>query len=620
MNMNYKNSTKRTIAGILAALSLISCTALPAVTAGAEEATEPEIIETMTAAVETEEDPAVMATEPEIIETMTAAMETEEDTAVMAAEPETEAETEEDTAVMATEPETEAETEAETQPVSVDDRSEAEKIQEYFDYNIASQKVIGNETFTDTQNGVSKKLQKSGDTIQIITKTPKEEKGNSNCFSTIGNIAKCYPGALVYADDDLIEGNPSFVNLERNSINLTVQNAPLRSGESPTIEIKNPSKSSEVASALTTLSNRFEEGADSAAEVECHLTSVISEEQLKATGSFNQSVYGKLKLDFSAASENKKQIVLLEYNQIYYTVNSDLQLGGAAFSPNETFQHVSSMITNDKPAAMITSVNYGRKIVACIETTDMSFDLKTALEASGYGDKVGGKASVDYNNKLSSCHVSYYVYGGTAGNSAKIIVNKTTKDLLNAINEEAKFTKNGALPISYTASFLKDGKTAQVNFCGKYCTTTIETRKPVPVTINADGRSGRLTSYTVKITGQRIKDIENDGHFVLGENETLKEITMKSNGDNNDFVEFPADIDLSTVRVWFDYDGWCKTGFDDAVNGLRLTKDCSALNISKVRIEADSNLAGFFGYNVWGRVKVTDTNGTEHKQEVRDKK
>ncbi len=610
MNMNHQNSAKRTIAGILAALSLISCTALPAVTAGAEEAAEPEIIETMTSAMETEEDTAVMAAEPET------EAETEEDTVVMATEPETEAETEEDTAVMATEPETEAE----TQPVSVDDRSEAEKIQEYFDYTIASQKVIGNETFTDTQNGVSKKLQKTGDTIQIITKTPKEEKGNSNCFSTIGNIAKCYPGALVYADEDLIEGNPSFVNLERNSINLTVQNAPLRSGESPTIEVKNPSKSSDVASALTTLSNRFEEGADSAAEVECHLTSVISEEQLKATGSFNQSVYGKLKLDFSAASENKKQIVLLEYNQIYYTVNSDLQLGGAAFSPNETFQHVSSMITNDKPAAMITSVNYGRKIVACIETTDMSFDLKTALEASGYGDKAGGKASVDYNNKLSSCHVSYYVYGGTAGNSAKIIVNKTTKDLLNAINEEAKFTKNGALPISYTASFLKDGKTAQVNFCGKYCTTTIETRKPVPVTINADGRSGRLKSYTVKITGQRIKDIEDDGHFVLGENETLKEITMKSNGDNNDFVEFPADIDLSTVRVWFDYDGWGKTGFDDAVNGLRLTKDCSALNISKVRIEADSNLAGFFGYNVWGRVKVTDTNGTEHEQKVRDKK
>ena len=87
MNMNYQNSAKRTIAGILAALSLISCTALPAVTAGAEEAAEPEIIKTMTAAVETEED----------------------------------------TAVMATEPETEAETEAETQPVSVADRSEAEK-------------------------------------------------------------------------------------------------------------------------------------------------------------------------------------------------------------------------------------------------------------------------------------------------------------------------------------------------------------------------------------------------------------------------------------------------------------------------------------------------------------
>ena len=154
MNMNYQNSAKRTIAGILAALSLISCTALPAVTAGAEEAAEPEIIETMTAAVETEEDTAVMAAEPEIIEAMTAAVEAEEDTAVMA-----------------TEPETEAETEAETQPVSVDDRSEAEKIQEYFDYTIASQKVIGNETFTDTQNGVSKKLQKSGDTIQIITKT-----------------------------------------------------------------------------------------------------------------------------------------------------------------------------------------------------------------------------------------------------------------------------------------------------------------------------------------------------------------------------------------------------------------------------------------------------------------
>ena len=248
-----------------------------------------------------------------------------------------------------------------------------------------------------------------------------------------------------------------------------------------------------------------------------------------------------------------------------------MQLGGAAFAPNETLESVSSLITNDRPAAMITTVNYGRKIVACIETDDMTFDLKSAVEASITGDKAGGKASVDYSKKMSNCHVSYYVYGGTAGNSADIISNKTPTDLMTAINAEAKFTKNGALPISYTASFLKDGKTAQVNFCGKYCKTTVEVRKPVPVTINATERWGRLKSYTVKITGQRIRDINDDGTFKLGDEETLANITLKSNG-----------------------------------------------NIQRVNIDMYTCADHWFWYSVWGRVGVTDTNGNKHEQTVHD--
>ena len=628
MNMNKKNTANRTIAGMLAALSLISCMSLPTIIASAEEVTAETPQITITAMNTPETEAASEEATEQAAETATEAA--SEEAAEQAAETATEAASEE-AAEQAAETATEAASEtaaeqaaeaaqAKDNTTQASDTSEIErqKIKAYFDHTIESKSVINTETYSNTQNGTTKKLEKNGNTLYVITKTPMEDNGSSTSFSTLGETSKCYPGALVYADEDLAAGNPAFINLNRNNICLTVQNAPLKAGEKPTVLVEDPSKISDVNTALAELNNRFDDNADSGAMIEYKVTSVLSEDQLKAAGSLNQSIYGKLKLDFSAASSNKKQIVMLEYNQIYYQVHADMQLGGAAFAPNETLESVSSLITNDRPAAMITTVNYGRKIVACIETDDMTFDLKSAVEASITGDKAGGKASVDYSKKMSNCHVSYYVYGGTAGNSADIISNKTPTDLMTAINAEAKFTKNGALPISYTASFLKDGKTAQVNFCGKYCKTTVEVRKPVPVTINATERWGRLKSYTVKITGQRIRDINDDGTFKLGDEETLANITLKSNGNNNDFVEFPADVDLSTVRVWFDYEGWSKSGFDSATNGLRLTKDCSALHIQRVNIDMYTCADYWFWYSVWGRVGVTDTNGNKHEQTVHD--
>ena len=524
-----------------------------------------------------------------------------------------------------------ADPDAETAAPVSEAKTEREKIQNYFNTELKTPQSVTTQTYR-AANGMAVKrtLEKGADgKYMIVTTTPRTVDYKKQAFSALNNFEKFYPGVLVYADENLANGNPSLIDIKtRNPIDVTVSYAPMKSGQKAYVTLDNPTQYSLVDDQLRQLRDRFDKDKASPALINYTLTSVNSEQDFKASANFSEEIYGKLKIDFSAASHHKKQIVVMEYDQIYYKLTANQQLGAAAFSDATSFETVSNLITNQKPAAMITSVAYGRKIVACIETSDMSFNLKTTLEGELKKVKAGGEVSV--NNKLNNCNVSYYIYGGTAGKGAEIIEERDPTKMLKKINEEAVFTPEGALPVSYTATYLKDGRDAYVQYEGNACDVTIEELKPIPFKIDTDRRSGRVKRYDMRVEGcRRIeKEVldENTGEKTtvveLGEPEVLTELHIKSDGPCYELPEIPADVDPTSIVVYYGFDGTGQKtddGFDPARNNIKVKALCSnAADISEIRIKMDSYTKWWGGYSVKGEMDVISKDGASHYACIED--
>ena len=113
---------------------------------------------------------------------------------------------------------------------------------------------------------------------------------------------------------------------------------------------------------------------------------------------------------------------------------------------------------------MVSSVDYGKRIVACIQTDDMSFDLKAAVKASGLGGQVEGNAEAEYHSKLSKCKVNVFILGGSSEASGRFMTTNMD-DLLKKASESTKYD-GYVKPISYTTRYAKSGRIARTNYFG----------------------------------------------------------------------------------------------------------------------------------------------------------
>ena len=614
---NTKVRKTRKIASAFAALSMMSAMAMPLTTISANAA-ETSLIEEFapdtdtTVYNETDEDIAILHEISENLnnEVTTADQQDDEEAPVTTA---TEAEESTETSTTAAE----AVIEETTVPAVSED--ETEKIKDYIS-GLKYEECIKSADFSDGSNGKATfKIDDKGN-VRITRKHRVDANGMSDTLAIADNNSKIYPGALVIADEGLTEGNPKFINLKRNDTSIFISNGSVKSGENRSISV-NPKNASDVQNAMRRLEERIDVENGSQAIIKCDVTAISSSNQLKAKASASQKLYGDLKVDVDAASKDEKQIALVDFTQVYYTMAANNQILDEPFAKDETFKDISRQIHEDTPAAMITSVDYGRRIVACVETSDMSFDLSASLKASGMNDKLQADASTEIHNKLKSCSVQFYIYGGTAGNAKKIITCEGVDKLLECINNETVYAANSALPIAYTASFIKDGSTAYTKSTGEYYTSTVEVKKPTPLTLEATGINGRVYSGSIKLTGKRIVGVTDSGTPILSEEEVvIADEKFTSNAKSSAYTEIPADIDLASVRVYFDYEGQNKSGFGND-NGIRLSTyiqdgvDLTKLSLAHIHIEGTGQL---FWYKVNGWVNLI-YNGKCYHKGIQDK-
>ena len=106
-------------------------------------------------------------------------------------------------------------------------------------------------------------------------------------------------------------------------------------------------------------------------------------EQLKVKfGSDFEKTGNSLDIDFNSVHSGEKQIQIVNFKQIYYTVSVD-----AVKNPGDVFQDTVTVedlkqrgISAERPLVYISSVAYGRQVYLKLETTSKSDEVEAALK------------------------------------------------------------------------------------------------------------------------------------------------------------------------------------------------------------------------------------------------
>ena len=220
---------------------------------------------------------------------------------------------------------------------------------------------------------------------------------------------------------------------------------------------------------------------------------------------------------------------------------------------------------------MVSNVNYGKRLVACIKTDDMSFDLKTTVKASGLGGKVKGGAEAEVSEKLKNCSVRVFTIGGSSEISGKYL-NVSVDELMEMAAKNTKYD-GYAEPISYTTRWATDGTIAQSNYIGvqweakevKKLTDTI----PIHFEFKKNEWMGTLIEKaTMKIYGRRILGINEDGTLVRSDEQLLKTVTLDY--ETKEEFKLSADVLSDSVKFVFDFEGTAERIDDEAQRTITL--------------------------------------------------
>ncbi|PRH79841.1 alveolysin [Streptomyces solincola] len=306
----------------------------------------------------------------------------------------------------------------------------------------------------------------------------REKKSLSNPTVDIAAISsnadKTYPGAILQANGGLVENSPTLVSAGRAPETISVD-LPGMAGKNSTV-VKQPSNSS-VQSGINTLLERW--NADNApsypnipARIQYDKSMAYSMSQLKAKfGSSFTKLAAPLNIDFSAVASGKKQVEIVNFRQIYYTVSVDAPNKPAdVFAPDVTPADLKKRgVTSETPPVYVSNVSYGRSMYVKLETDSKSEKVQEAFDVAFKGGEA--HADTEVKNILKNTSFSAVVLGGDAGDATKA-VSGNMDDLQKVIQKGSRYGRlNPGVPISYTTSFLKDNAPATIQNYSEYVET-----------------------------------------------------------------------------------------------------------------------------------------------------
>ena len=287
-----------------------------------------------------------------------------------------------------------------------------------------------------------------------------------------------WPGALVKADQDLVRGTPTPIQVRRAPMWLSVDLPGI--GGRGVFEVEDPSHGTVQAAVDRALDywndNQYREGYVSKSRSKYVSTIVYSTEQMAASlGLHYGFLKGSVSSQFRTTTTKTSKVAMALFKQVFYTVSFDPpSKAGAVFHPSVTLNDVRSQMSRDVPPAYVSSVDYGRILMLQIET---STDTQNA-EIEGVVKYLSAqvKASAEHEKTLKKSKVTLITIGGNAEVNARAVDATRIQDLHEVIQgKNALYSKsNPGQPIAYTIRFLKDGRLAKMGYSTDYTEMSYE--------------------------------------------------------------------------------------------------------------------------------------------------
>lgn len=318
--------------------------------------------------------------------------------------------------------------------------------------------------------------QSVGNAVIITTKTQHTLKKNLSEVAILSPAAGViFPGALVLADQNLMEGKPTPIALPRSPVTLSVDLPGLR----------NPSGTatatgSGVRKFLNGILEEWNQlpasqGYVNAARSFLQVSQAFSSQQVSLELGFNAEwASGSASAQVGVASTTEKSVIVAYFKQVFYTITMDTPATPTSvFAKSLTLKQAQKAFNNEHPPAYVRSVDYGRILMVKMESTkvDTSFNLKAAFRQAA----IGGSINASYQQIIQNSTFTVLAIGGGAETPAKMFNGSSEaslKELQEYVARDATYRRdNPGLPIAYTVVFLKDNSFAQMGNSTDYTET-----------------------------------------------------------------------------------------------------------------------------------------------------
>lgn len=355
------------------------------------------------------------------------------------------------------------------------DASRVKAINEGFDQRISSDNATALTIQMPGEESMPAYIKTASGALVLTKTNHKVNDQSSDIFAA--NLENIYPGALVFANADLANGDPTLVGLAPGTVTVRVD---FNTGGSSKRE-NVPNKADKIQDAINSILNAANYTPAVNSTYKSFYTSSVQEmaADLKVSVNFLKA---SANVNTSVSSSSSTITEVQDYTQKYYTVSITQESDKSKYFGNSvTWSDISRKISNyrNAPIAIITSVTYGRRAYKFSDYSSNSFKLNASESASGYGQTLS--STQDIARKSEAKKVWMYLSGGDVDSAAKIL---TGTDINTAISSNLRYNRatNQGIPLYYTVRFLASGRTATVKTTGSY--TTLEYREvPNKVTV-----------------------------------------------------------------------------------------------------------------------------------------
>lgn len=369
-----------------------------------------------------------------------------------------------------------------------------------------------------------------GGSLVVTRKSLKKALNGSGNMHALEQSEQLFPGQLLIADEGLVNGSPTIMsNLDRGKGTFEVVLPGLYDSEFTANSTKRTQVRNGIAQKVDDWASNPKRKKLTAKE-NFNITQVYDQRQAGLDIGFEIAEKLSIKADYKQDVE--KNIFIVSYEQIFYTVNTSLENDTIVFADDVTKQDLENEIGN-KPVVMITQASYGKMVFLKIETTKNKDEINTAFQ---YAGSVDIKAKASFQSALQNCNVTCLVYGGAVeeGQDPESPTPITITDTADSSKADAinallgsKLVSNAseienAVMLSYKTSWLKNNKTAKINATAEYVETTREIIGEQELEICNIG--GYEVNYW-EVRGCEVSIDETTGELSFGEPKLLERAT-----------------------------------------------------------------------------------------------